>query len=80
MHSRIFTAWVYARKILHPAKAGIQDDAYSRAERSRQHPDSLLDVAGGQAALFQVLLVIVLGGVKGYGRNYLGNDRFLKPA
>ena len=52
----------------------------ARAGRSRPHLDSLLDVAGGQPALFQILLVIVLGGVKSHRRNDLGDDRLLEPS
>ena len=52
----------------------------ARAGHSRPHFTALLDVAGRQSAFFQILLVIVLGGIECYRGNDLGNDRFLEAA
>jgi len=52
----------------------------ARAGHSRPHFTALLDVAGRQAPLFQVLLVIIRGGMEGHCRHDLGNNRFLEAA
>ena len=41
---------------------------------------SSLDVAGRQSALFQILLVVVLGGMERHCRHDLGHDRLLEAA
>ena len=42
--------------------------------------DALEPAVGGSAALFEVLLVIVLGAPEGRGRDDLGDDRVPEPA
>lgn len=41
---------------------------------------SSLDVAGCQSPFFQILLMIVLGGMERHRRNNLGHDRLLEAA
>src|SRR5450755_2204518 len=41
---------------------------------------ALLDVTGGEAALFQILLVIILGGMERHRWDDLGDNRFLEAS
>ena len=68
-----------------PVRHGIKCRMHSRSMASslsgtRRPMIRLLDVAGRQSAFFQILLVIVLGGIECHRGNDLGNDRFLEAA
>ena len=49
-------------------------------ERDCSRPHFSFDVAGRQSAFFQILLVIVLGGIESHRRHNLGDDRLFEAA